>query len=446
MTILCSNETSERTSWVHVARLLAECARDNMVQLQPPSDRPSRLFSVDNRLGNEASPAGVCGVVAQGPDPLATPEKDSGSLPTDLSTGGSPTGTRLIVAPRPSRGTSDQTHATERLAVTTSVPTLVVHEPARILAWLRGKRSLRVLCADDLSTVADEALRFVRRLSKFGRCEIMLTHVHRSVEEVSHPGGVFVKSRRKHEFEMRSLLVGKLQERARTFLGDQPVTTHVSPAPFRCDDFILDVIRDTDADLVVTPIHPYAEAGTSHCTATSRTLLCFAEANLIIVPPPLVSAVMPKNVVRRVLVVAALTPTDVRVVSQASALLGSGGMLRVLHVLHPQAVPDTEDNRDSSIRQQVAAHIRLVESSSKHVRELAQNAANTSGITVESEVVENRDHAVAIADAAERFDADIVCLALAERPTFATRLFGSQMRRILTKARRSLLIVQPTPG
>jgi hypothetical protein len=191
----------------------------------------------------------------------------------------------------------------ERLALTTGVPTLVVHESARILAWLRGTRALRVLCAHDLTTAADDALRVVRELSEIGPCRITLAHVHRSVEELSPPGCVGVGSMRKYDLEMRSLLERKLQERARTLLGYDSVATHVSPAPFRRDDFVLGVIGDTHPDLVVTPIHECAEVGTSLCAATARRMLCFAETNLMIVPAAPISATEPKNAIQRAVAV-----------------------------------------------------------------------------------------------------------------------------------------------
>jgi len=446
MKILSGNELIEKASGVRGARILAQRMGDTVTQRPLSSGSSRRLLAGGDNSSGEGAPSGARSPVARELASPATLEKLFGVQPRELPTGASSVSPRLIVAPHSAPGTSEDAQATERLASSTRVPTLVVHEPARILAWLKRQRSLRVLCAHDLSAVSDEALRFVRQLSQVGRCDITLVHVHRSVEQVTHPGCVGVGSMRKHDLEMRALLEGKLRERARTLLGDASVATHVSPAPFRRDDFILDVIRETDADLVVAPIHSGAEAGTSLSTTTSRALLCFAGANLILVPPALVSTARPKQVVRRALVVTELTPADARVLAQARALLSPGGTLRVLHVLHPHPVPDTESARNLSFRQQAAAHIRLGESSSQRLRALAQNEANASGIAVESEVVEHRDRTLAIADAAERFEADLVCLALAERPTFLTRLFGSQLRRVLTKAKRSLLIVQPTPA
>ena len=433
MKIIYSGDITESAPGARVAQHLAQRVGATVARLQLAGDRLSH------------SPSGATHQSTYD----GTPSEDAADTRlTYVATESapSPASTRLIVASGPSRGTAEDADAAERLALTTRVPTLVVHEPARILTWLSGKRTLRVLCAHDLTSVADEALRFVRQLMKIGRCEITLAHVHRSVEQMSHPGCRGVGSMRKRDLEMRSLLDGKLQERARTILGDETVATRVSPAPFRRDDFILDAIRDTSPDLVVAPVHPYAEAGASLAAATSRTLLCFAEANLVIVPPTFISAAQPKHVVNRVLVVADLLTTDAGVVAQARALLGPGGTLRVVHVLHPHAVQDTDQERVFSFRQRMASHLRLVDSSSFRLRALARNEAHASGTSVESELVEHRDRALAIAHAAERFDADVVCLAHVKRPTFLERLFGSQLWRILTKAKRSLLIVQHTPA
>jgi len=126
-------------------------------------------------------------------------------------------------------------------------------------------------------------------------------------------------------------------------------------------------------------------------------------------------------------------------VSRAYGVLGPGGMLRLLHVFNPHPVLDDQAPTGPH---HVAAQLRMVEASTKRLRALAQNEAK--GTRVEYEMIEHRDHALAVDDAAERFEADVVCLALSNGPTFLT-LFRSQIPRILAKARRPLLVVQATP-
>ncbi len=349
--------------------------------------------------------------------------------------------TRLFVAPRLAGEALADTDETERLALATHVPTLFVQDPTRILAWLRGSRALRVLCAHDLTTTADNALRFIQQLNRLGRCEVTVAHVHRSVDQVSRSGYTGVGSRREHDLELRRELQHKLEERTRQFLADSKVAPRVSPAPFQRDDFILELIRETDVDVVVTPLHPPGAPSSGRKTTTSRTLLRFATTNLVVVPAMLAPASTPNKAIERVLIVTELTSADCRAVAESGSLLRSGGTLRLLHIMKPPTRRVEEETGGEGARKRERAYARLVEIHRSRLHELGLEIMKAAGPTVETEVVQHRNRAIAIVQASQRFDADVVCLVLGERRAFRTRLFRGEIRSILAKTDRPLLVV-----
>jgi nucleotide-binding universal stress UspA family protein len=441
--VYCSQPTENTPGAARVAHLLAERVGDTVARLHLTENRAPRLpIRTEQRRGKPA-PDATEGMPA---DDLSTDVETAAPTGAPRSPGAAratPACTRLIVAPRLAGRTHADADETERLALTTRVPTLVAHDPSRILTWLGGGRVLRVLCAHDLTATADDALRFVKQLSQVAPCEVIVAHVHRSVEELSHPGCANVGSMRQHDLEMRRLLEAKIRERVRNVMGDRFFGIRVSPAPFRRDDFILEVIREVDADLVVTAIHPQLRSDVATLrTTAARTLLCFAATNVVVVPAGLAPVTRPKQAIRRVLVATDLDAEGNRALAHGQALLGDGGTLRLLHVMHPQARPDSDNDRNLNARERRQAHARLVESNGRRLRALVPPPADANGIVFETEIVEHHDRVRAIAHAAERFDADIVCLVMHERPSFLTRLFRCQIRRILARANRPLLILQ----
>jgi nucleotide-binding universal stress UspA family protein len=436
------HDHTENADAASIARILADRLGDDAVQLAP-----SLLHAGSGRTGQEEAPARETwesrhrGLNTLLPTPEARfggVRHRSGSRPA------SPACTRLIVMPRDSTGVSAE--AIERFASETQVPTLVVHGSRPLLAWLRGERTLRVLCAHDLTTTADDALRFVKQLRQAGPCEIVLAHVHRTLEERTHAGCTNVGAMRKHDLDVWHALQHELRNRARRVLGEEDIEIRVNPAPLRRDNLILELVDETAADLVVTGLHPHDPATWVGAPATvSRALLRFGLASLVLVPPAVAAApsCAPSRGIRRVLVVTDFTPACEPAIRHGFALLGRGGTLRLAHVIHPDALPDSDYDRNLTAGQQQAAHGRLVETRSNQLRAAALVDGAAPGVHTETEIIEHRDSAIAIAQAAERFDADLVCLALPERPTLFTTLFRSKIRSVLARSNRPLLIVQP---
>ena len=89
-------------------------------------------------------------------------------------------------------------------------------------------------------------------------------------------------------------------------------------------------------------------------------------------------------------------------------------------------------------------HAQHVAASEVKLRDLAPTEAEARGIKTEVEVLENLDKAKAICAAAERFDADVVCIGGHTRPGFTAKILGSVAFGVLTQCRRPVLIVWPS--
>jgi nucleotide-binding universal stress UspA family protein len=111
-----------------------------------------------------------------------------------------------------------------------------------------------------------------------------------------------------------------------------------------------------------------------------------------------------------------------RSIPHAYALLGAGDVVCVLHVLKPG-----ED------RGPILAQLRGVVPSEGADR----------GICTEVEVTEDRDTARGICEAADRFDADVVCIGSHGRSGLLGLAMGSVAHDVIARSNRPVLIVRP---
>jgi len=88
-------------------------------------------------------------------------------------------------------------------------------------------------------------------------------------------------------------------------------------------------------------------------------------------------------------------------------------------------------------------HLQHVSQSGARLRALAPDEAEARGITTEIEVIDNPESAHAICAAAERFNADVVCIGSHTRPGLSAKVLGSVSLGVLQQCRRPVLVVSP---
>ena len=106
-----------------------------------------------------------------------------------------------------------------------------------------------------------------------------------------------------------------------------------------------------------------------------------------------------------------------------------GGTVRLMHNLDPIQSPDESQ--------------ALSADAEAKLRALTPPPSEARGIATEVEVTKSRETAEATCAAAERFNADIVCIGSHTRPGFTAKVFGSVSLAVLQRSRRPDLVVWP---
>lgn len=315
----------------------------------------------------------------------------------------------------------------ERVAESAPVPTLVMRDSEPLQAWIRGESPLNVFIGADFTPASDAALQWVSELRQLGPCKITLGFVDRDPEEpveveihreLNFVAG-FPPARVKSEQDLRI--------KAERWLGVEPVFLRVVSGAPRVDSNLLKMAKDSAADLIVVGTHQWHGVNRVRHPSVSRRVLQGARTNVACIPSPDMvvgpHAALPE--VRRVLVATDLSPAGVRMVSHAYSVLGAaGGTVGLLHVVHPGEPAQDE----------LAA-----------LRKLVPDQALLRGIRSEFSVVEAKDITKAICEAADRFDADIVCVGIHGKTGLRSFHLGSVTRELITRSRRPVLVVHP-PG
>lgn len=174
----------------------------------------------------------------------------------------------------------------ERVAQESPVPVFVVRESARLLRWLSGDGSLRVMVAVDRSESSRIALEGARALARFGPCEITAVHV------AWLPG----------EFERYGLsgpmaldtvpaeLLARLEPDLRAVIAPgeraDAVRLMVRPGLGRPDVHLTAVAAEEGADLIVVGSHQRSGLDRWWHGSVARGVLVQAPTSVMVVPAP----------------------------------------------------------------------------------------------------------------------------------------------------------------
>jgi nucleotide-binding universal stress UspA family protein len=147
--------------------------------------------------------------------------------------------------------------------------------------------------------------------------------------------------------------------------------------------------------------------------------------------------------VKRVLVATDLSELSNRAVAHGYSMLPAGGVVRIVHVeqsfefanpIHapdPMAVQRLEEERR-----------RQINECQNRLRTLVPAEAESCGIETEIEVLQQSKAAAAICDAAERFEADLICMASHGRSGLSKIILGSVAQAVMTCTRIPVLFIR----
>jgi nucleotide-binding universal stress UspA family protein len=172
----------------------------------------------------------------------------------------------------------------ERVTHASTVPTLVVRDPAPFVAWAQGKRKLRVFVAADFSVGSDAALAWVRWLRQLGRCEITVAYIEPSfVGDGAYaaqpsPGAAPLLAKIEHTEE------ACFRRRVRKLLATNRVRMCFERDWGRSDAHLIQMARTQLADLMVVGINERHGLSRIAHHSVSRAIVHYASTNVACIP------------------------------------------------------------------------------------------------------------------------------------------------------------------
>ena len=311
----------------------------------------------------------------------------------------------------------------ERIAETSSVPTLVVRTAEPFVAWAKGGRPLKIFVAVDFTATSEAALRWVAEWRAIRPCEITVGYVHHLARErgelsmFAGPGLIDLTP------PARAGLEHDLREKTSRLLGVVPAIRVVSGTA-RVDAQLIALATETGADLLVLGVHQWQNLERVWHASISRRVLHDAPISVLCVPTPPASqgAAATIPTFSRVLITTDFSEHASHAIPCAYAALAGEGVVCFLHVAKPGEADGTLEAK---------------------LRALIPAEAEKRGVVTEVRIVESSDAGPAICEAAERFCADLVCIGSHGRSGLVAAVLGSVAQAVIARSRCPVLVVRP---
>ena len=328
-----------------------------------------------------------------------------------------------------------------RIAGSSSVPVLVVHDAAPFVAWARGERPLKVFVGADFSVTSDAALRWVAELRQSGPCEVTAGYVDWPAEEAARLGVTGPVGLGGNPPEIQRMLERDVRDKVTRLIGGENVHVCVRGNSGRADVPLLEMAVEAQADLVVIGTHQWHGLSRLLHGSVSRAILRHAPMSVACVPTPAAAPVSGPRVREcpRVLVAVDLDEPHGFAARYAYGITSPGGTVRLMHNIEPVAEREPQGAETSAGGKTPVPR----DEAETQLRALTPHAEEARDIKTEVEVTGHRDSAAAICAAAERFDADIICIGSHTRPGFTAKALGSVSLAVLQTSRRPVLVVWP---
>jgi len=235
----------------------------------------------------------------------------------------------------------------------------------------------------------------------------------------------------------------ELEERLQPLQGKAAAIRYeVRPGFGRPADHLIEIARRSGADLVTVGTHQRTRFDRLRHGSVSAGVLHGAPMPVLLVPPHEERTFEPLPQVGRVLASTDFSPHGDRAIRMAYASVPAGGVVRLVHVVERAVTnPVYAQYGVGNVPQgdEELAKRRLGE----HLRTLVPLDAEERGVRTEVEVIESRDPPAAIAQAAERFGADVICMGSHGRTGLGKALLGSVTQGVIGRTQRPVLVVKP---
>lgn len=330
----------------------------------------------------------------------------------------------------------------ERIAQSSPVSTLVVRGDKHFRAWADGSRPLHVLVGYDFTAAADAALSWVATLQELGRCKITVAYMASPLHETWRLGVGDSQSICGHTPDITGYLERDLKERCREILGKATVRTRVADSWGPAGPQLVELAKTEKADLMV--VGPSQRRGLEKLWlgSVSRDTLHHAPMSVACIPITTDETRPGKAIpqVRRVLAATDFSKLGNRAIPYAYAALRRGGEVSLVHVVPPRthrgAKSEPLEKQRATRNEKLAARLRT----------LIPAQAEALGLRTHVEIVEHPSPAIAIAQTAERFGANLICLSSRGRSGLAKAILGSVAQAVMARSERPVLVIRPSDG
>jgi nucleotide-binding universal stress UspA family protein len=327
----------------------------------------------------------------------------------------------------------------DRIAQKSDVPALVVRDPEPFEAWAKGERPLRVLVGLDFNLVTDAAWRWALDLGRVGPTETIGTFAYWPPQEFQRLGLGGARSYVDRDPEVEKVILRELQER---FTGGAPgrVKLRAEPTIGKPADHLLSVSTEEEADLIVVGSHQRSKIAHLWEGSVSRGVLHYARGSVACIPPPAQVAPRMGSEIRTALAATDFSPTGNAGVECAYRQVGRGGKVYLVHVVDPP--PGRSALEPTDILPTSASSAETHKELFQKLLSLVPMRAILDDKETEPLVLESRDVATAIVQAADRLGVDILCLGTQGRTGVSSVLMGSIAQRVLAQTQKPLLLTR----
>lgn len=327
----------------------------------------------------------------------------------------------------------------DRIAARSHVPVLAVRNPKPFEAWARGERPLRVVLGADLSLSSEAAMRWLNELTRLGPCEVVLVHLYWPPQQFQRLGLGGVRSLVDADADVTRALRQEFAARLAQFSGLAHVDFRLEPNLGRYDARLTSIALELDADLIVVGAHGRSASERVWEGSVSRGVLRMAVSSVACVPITPGATTARSARLSRVLVATDFSDAGNAAVPLAYAVAPEGSWVHLVHVIpaatHGFDPHDIFELGDASPVARAEAEVRL--------RALVPSAKNDESPHTIVHVLGSKHPALAIAQAAERLDVDLICLGTRGRSGVARALLGSEAQNVLASTRKPVLFARP---
>lgn len=312
----------------------------------------------------------------------------------------------------------------DRIAQTTSMPLLRVRDAAPFQDWLSGKRPLRVMLGVDRSRGTLAARLWLEELGRYGPIELLAGHVYYVYEQCQRLGLPVPATMDDASPLLQDMLLHEVATLAGSSTGHAPAV-HLRQGVGRAADHLVDLAQEQEADVLVVGTHHHTALGNLASVAHHALRL----APMAVVAVPVRDAASqgeaPLPQVRRLLVATDLSSLADEAIPLAFALAPPGAEVHLVTVVSETGAPDWHRDLQRKLLERVP-------------RGLEQREVRTH-----AEVLIGKDVALALTQAAERMNADLVCIGSRGHGGLKEALLGSVARQVLAQSRRPVLVLRP---